>query len=88
MTLKEYCKKRGSQERAAAEIGVTVCHLNRYINGLVKRPHQILLRRLADLGIEVKNEILNTQHPPPREDGAPGRADIRIVWLGVPLVFV
>lgn len=54
MTLKEYCKKRGSQERAAAEIGVTVCHLNRYINGLVKRPHQILLRRLADLGIEVK----------------------------------
>jgi len=51
MTLTQFIKSKGSQEKAAHAIGVTVGMVNRWVNKKHK-PRGLTLRRLNELGIK------------------------------------
>ena len=54
MTIAQFVKQAGSQEKAAEIIGVTFATVNRWINGHNVPHHKSLTaRRLRELGISV-----------------------------------
>ncbi len=52
VTLKEYVKRIGSQEKAAHSIGISFATLNRWLRGHAK-PSDLAAKQLKILGIKV-----------------------------------
>lgn len=56
MTLKEFCKMMGSQEKASAKIGITLCNLNRILNGHQKAS-PLTIQRLKQLKVTMEKIV-------------------------------
>ena len=69
MTLAEYVKKQGSQEKAAASIGVTHATVWRWLHGRSK-PRGLELARLQMMGVELgEKKIPDLETMPPQVIG-------------------